>query len=310
MNTYDTIIVGGGPAGLSAGIYAMRSRLNTVLIEKFAPGGQMMVTDFVENYPGFPEGIGGPDLSAEMEKQARGLGLEILSSEVVSVDFSKQEKIIVTPEGEYSAETVILSVGATPRTLGVPGEQKFYGRGVSTCATCDGAFYRDKEVAVIGGGNTAIQDAIFLTRFASKVTIVHRRNELRAARILQERAQNNPKISFALSSIVAEIEGGVKVERVVIENTKDGSRQTIPVDGVFVLIGTVPNTEYFRGTIELDPAGYIVTDEAMRTNVPGVFAAGDCRRKTLRQMVTAASDGAIAAVAAEEYITNLKDGIS
>ena len=310
MNTYDTIIIGGGPAGLSAGIYAMRSKLNTVLVEKFAPGGQMMVTDFVENYPGFPLGIGGPDLSAEMEKQARGLGLEILSTEVISADFSKEEKIVVTPEGEMKAATVILAVGATPRTLGVPGEQKFLGRGVSTCATCDGAFFREKEIAVVGGGNTAIQDAIFLTRFASKVTIIHRRNELRATKILQDRALKNPKISFALSSIVVDIEGDVKVERIVIENTQDGTRKTLPVDGVFMLIGTVPNTEYFRGMIDLDPIGYIITDDSMRTNVPGVFAAGDCRQKILRQMVTAASDGAIAAIAAEQYIECLKDGIS
>jgi thioredoxin reductase (NADPH) len=310
LNTYDTIIIGGGPAGLSAGIYAMRSKLNTVLVEKFAPGGQMMVTDFVENYPGFPLGIGGPDLSAEMEKQARGLGLEILSTEVISADFSKEEKIVVTPEGEMKAATVILAVGATPRTLGVPGEQKFLGRGVSTCATCDGAFFREKEIAVVGGGNTAIQDAIFLTRFASKVTIIHRRNELRATKILQDRALKNPKISFALSSIVVDIEGDVKVERIVIENTQDGTRKTLPVDGVFMLIGTVPNTEYFRGMIDLDPIGYIITDDSMRTNVPGVFAAGDCRQKILRQMVTAASDGAIAAIAAEQYIECLKDGIS
>jgi thioredoxin reductase (NADPH) len=310
LNTYDTIIIGGGPAGLSAGIYAMRSKLNTVLVEKFAPGGQMMVTDFVENYPGFPLGIGGPDLSAEMEKQARGLGLEILSTEVISADFSKEEKIVVTPEGEMKAATVILAVGATPRTLGVPGEQKFLVRGVSTCATCDGAFFREKEIAVVGGGNTAIQDAIFLTRFASKVTIIHRRNELRATKILQDRALKNPKISFALSSIVVDIEGDVKVERIVIENTQDGTRKTLPVDGVFMLIGTVPNTEYFRGMIDLDPIGYIITDDSMRTNVPGVFAAGDCRQKILRQMVTAASDGAIAAIAAEQYIECLKDGIS
>lgn len=308
MNTYDTIIVGGGPAGLSAGIYAMRSGLKTVLIEKFAPGGQMIVTDFVENYPGFPAGIGGPDLSAEMEKQARSLGLEILSTEVISVDFTKDEKIVVTPEGELKASTVILAVGASPRTLGVPGERKFFGRGVSTCATCDGAFFRNKEIAVVGGGNTAIQDAVFLTKFASKVTIIHRRSELRATKILQDRAVKNPKINFALSSIVVDIEGDVKVERIVIENTQDGTRRTIPVDGVFMLIGTVPNTDYFRGVIDLDPAGYIITDEGMRTSVPGVFAAGDCRRKMLRQMVTAASDGAIAAVAAEEHIQSMKDG--
>ena len=308
MSTYDTIIIGGGPAGLSAGIYAMRSRLNTVMVEKFMPGGQMMITDFVENYPGFPAGIGGPDLSMEMEKQARSLGLEILSTEVLSVDIAGKEKIVVTADGELRAPTVILAPGATPRTLGVPGEGKFLGRGVSTCATCDGAFFRDKEIAVIGGGNTAIQDSVFLTRFASKVTIIHRRDALRATKILQERAFKNPKLEIVWDSVVEDIHGNGKVEGITLRNVKDDSTKVLPIDGVFVLIGTVPNTEFLRGSsIVLDPDGYILTNEEMQTNVQGVYAAGDCRRKFLRQMVTAASDGAIAAVAAEHYIEALAD---
>ncbi|MHB0912325.1 MAG: thioredoxin-disulfide reductase [Armatimonadota bacterium] len=282
----------------------MRSRLNTVLAEKFMPGGQMMITDFVENYPGFP-GIGGPDLSAAMEKHARSLDLEILSTEVLSLDLSVTEKIVSTADGELSAPTVILAVGATPRFLGVPGEAHFIGRGVSTCATCDAAFFRDKEVAVVGGGNTAVQDSLFLTRFASKVTIIHRRDALRAAKILQERALKNPKIQIEWNSVVAEVQGDTKVQGVVVENVLDGARRTIPVDGIFVLIGTVPNTAFLDGKVVLDPSGYIITNEEMQTNVPGVFAAGDCRRKSVRQMITAASDGAIAAISAEHYIESI-----
>ena len=307
MNTYDTIIIGGGPAGLSAGIYAMRSRLNAILVERLMPGGQMMLTDFVENYPGFASGIGGPDLSAAMEQQARGLGLEIISSEVLSVDLSGEEKVVVTADGELRAPTVILAMGATPRRLGVPGEDRLIGKGVSYCATCDGAFFRDKDIAVVGGGNTAVQDAVFLTRFAKKVTIIHRRDALRATRILQERAFKNPRIEIAWNSIVAEVKGDSRVESLVLEDARDGSRRVLPLDGVFVLVGTDPNTEFVRGHIILDPAGYIITDEDMHTNVAGVFAAGDCRRKSLRQMVTAAADGAIAAVSAERYIESLGD---
>jgi len=307
LNTYDTIIIGGGPAGLSAGIYAMRSRLNAILVERLMPGGQMMLTDFVENYPGFASGIGGPDLSAAMEQQARGLGLEIISSEVLSVDLSGEEKVVVTADGELRAPTVILAMGATPRRLGVPGEDRLIGKGVSYCATCDGAFFRDKDIAVVGGGNTAVQDAVFLTRFAKKVTIIHRRDALRATRILQERAFKNPRIEIAWNSIVAEVKGDSRVESLVLEDARDGSRRVLPLDGVFVLVGTDPNTEFVRGHIILDPAGYIITDEDMHTNVAGVFAAGDCRRKSLRQMVTAAADGAIAAVSAERYIESLGD---
>lgn len=307
LSSYDTIIIGGGPAGLSAGVYAMRSRLSTVLIEKYMPGGQMIVTDFVENYPGFADGITGAELSAAMELQARNLGLEIVSAEVLNVDMSEQQKRIITSEGEYRAATVILACGATFRQLGLPGENKLVGKGVSYCATCDGAFFRDKEIAVVGGGNTAVQDAVFLTRFAKKVTIVHRRDALRATKILQERALKNPKIEMAWDSVVSEIRGDMKVTGLVLKNVKDESERTLPVDGVFILIGTDPHTEFLRGHVTLDPAGYVITNDDMHTNIPGVFAAGDCRRKSLRQMVTAASDGAIAAVEAEKYIESLHD---
>lgn len=310
MTSYDTIIIGGGPAGLSAGIYAMRSGLNTVLVEKFMPGGQMTIIAFVENYPGFPSGVGGPELSAAMEQQARSLGLEIISTEVRSIDFSGLKKAVTTADGELRAPTVIIATGATPRKLGVPGEDRLTGKGVSYCATCDGAFFRDKEIAIVGGGNTAVQDAVFLTRFAGKVTVIHRRDALRATKILQERAFKNPKIEIAWSSTVVEIQGDQKVESLVLENVKDGSRRTLPVDGVFVLIGTDPITGFLQGSVVLDPAGYIITDEEMRANVPGVFAAGDCRRKSLRQMVTAAADGAIAAVSAERYLESLRDKTS
>ncbi|MHB1457550.1 MAG: thioredoxin-disulfide reductase [Armatimonadota bacterium] len=304
---FDTIIIGGGPAGLSAGIYAMRSRLKTVMLEKYMPGGQMVVTDFVENYPGFPSGIGGIDLSMAMEQQARGLGLDIRSTEVISVDFNGEQKIINTPDGEMRALTVILATGATPRTLNVPGEERLRGKGVSYCATCDGAFFRDKDIVVVGGGNTAIQDAVFLTRFASSVKIIHRRDALRATKILQERALKNDKIEFIWNSVVKEIDGKNTVEKIVVFNVETKEDSAFPVDGVFVLIGTDPNTSLLNGHIALDPSGYILTDEDMRTSIHGVYAAGDCRRKGLRQMVTAAADGAIAAVAAEQYIESLSD---
>ena len=307
MELFDTIIIGGGPAGLSAGIYAMRSRLNTVMLEKYVPGGQMVVTDFVENYPGFPTGIGGIDLGIAMEQQARGLGLDIRSTEVLSVDFSGEEKIINTSDGEMRALTVILATGATPRKLNVPGEERYTGKGVSYCATCDGAFFRDKDIVVVGGGNTAIQDAVFLTRFASSVKIVHRRDALRATKIIQERAMKNDKIEFIWNSVLKEIDGKNTVEKVVVFNVETKEESSFPVDGVFVLIGTDPNTSFLEGHIVLDPSGYILTDEEMRTSIHGVYAAGDCRHKGLRQMVTAAADGAIAAVEAEQYIESLSD---
>lgn len=307
MKVYDTVIIGGGPAGLAAGIYAMRARLNAVLIEKLQPGGQMIVTHLVENYPGFASGISGAELSAQMEAQARALGLEIVSTNVTSVDLTGPEKLVVTPDEEYKAPTVIIAAGATPRRLDVPGELELTGKGVSYCATCDGPLFRDKEIAVVGGGNTAVQDAVFLGRFASKVTIVHRRDALRATRILQERAFKNEKVEIAWNSVVTEIRGDQRVEALLLQDVNTGAERETRVDGVFVLTGTDPNTQFLKRSVVLDPAGYVITDEDMQTNVPGVYAAGDCRRKSLRQMVTAAADGAIAAVSAERYLEALKD---
>ncbi len=307
MKVHDTVIIGGGPAGLTAGIYAMRARLNAVLIEKLQPGGQMIVTHLVENYPGFASGISGAELSAQMEAQARDLDLEIVSADVMSVDFTGPEKIVVTPDDEYKAPTVIIAAGATPRRLNVPGEQELTGKGVSYCATCDGPLFRDKEIAVVGGGNTAVQDAVFLARFASRVTIVHRRDTLRATRILQERAFKNEKVEIAWNSVVTEIRGDQRVKALLLQDVNTGAQRETRVDGVFVLTGTDPNTQFLKRSVVLDPAGYVITDEDMQTNVPGVYAAGDCRRKSLRQMVTAAADGAIAAVSAERYIEALKD---
>ncbi len=306
MNLYDVIIIGGGPAGLSAGIYAMRSRLKTALLEKYAPGGQMLIIDHIENYPGFPGGASGIEITTRMEKQARLLGLEIIPSEVLSLDLSSREKVVHTSTGEYHTKTIIIASGATPRRLGLPNEDRLTGKGVSYCATCDGIFFKDKEIAVIGGGDSAIQDALFLSRFASKIVIIHRRNALRACKILQERVFKNPKITVKWNAIAVEILGKEKVEGLVIEDVETGERETLAVEGIFVLVGTDPNTEFVRGAVVTDDQGYILTGEEMQTNVPGVFAAGDCRRKSLRQLITAAADGAIAAVSAEKYIESLE----
>lgn len=307
LEVFDTIIIGGGPAGLTAGIYAMRSRLNTILLEKYMPGGQIVVADFVENYPGFPSGISGPDLGMAIEQQARGLGLNIKSTDVISLDLSGKEKIIVTADGAIRAHTVIIASGANPRKLGIEGEERLTGKGVSYCATCDGAFFRDKDIAVVGGGNTAVQDAIFLTKFAKSVKIIHRRNSLRADKIIQERALKNAKIDMLWNTVVTDIKGTNIIEQLGLRNVEENKDYDIPIDGLFVLIGTDPNTGFLEGGVETDSAGYIKTNDDMETNIKGVYAAGDCRLKSLRQMVTAASDGAIAAFSAEQYIESLND---
>jgi len=306
LDIYDCVIIGGGPAGLSAGIYAMRSRLNTVLLEKYLPGGQTVVIDRVENYPGFPGGCSGPEIAARMEEHARGLGLEIISADVVSLEVSDREKIIHCSQGDFLSLTVIIASGATPRRLNLPNEARLIGKGVSYCATCDGAFFRDKKIAVVGGGDCAIQDALFLSRFASNVVVIHRRDTLRACRLLQERAFAQPNITFEWNSKVSEIVGNEKVEALVLQDARTGEYRTISVDGVFVLIGTDPNTQFVKGTVGTDSEGYILTNEDMQTDMPGVFAAGDCRRKSVRQIITAASDGAIAALSAERYIQSLQ----
>jgi thioredoxin reductase (NADPH) len=303
---YDLIILGGGPAGLTAGLYAARSRLKTVLIEKTYLGGQIVNTYQLENYPGYEE-ITGADLVAKMEAQVRKHGLEIVLEDVESLDITGEIKKVKTANNKvYEAKAIILAMGANPRKLGVPNEDRFIGAGISFCATCDGAFYKDAVVAVIGGGNTAVEDALYLTKFAKKVYIIHRRDQLRATKIEQEKAFANEKIEFIWNTVVVDVEGEYGVERVRLKNVKTGEESTLNVDGVFVAIGYDPNTELVKGIVELDEYGYIITDDDMRTNVPGVFAAGDIRHKLLRQVITAAGDGATAAYAAEKYIESLK----
>lgn len=299
---YDVIIVGGGPAGLTAALYAGRSLLSTLLLEKMLPGGQAATTDRIENYPGFPGGISGADLMQRMEEQAREFGVEIGSGEVNRLEVDKDIFKLYTDEGIYRGRTVILASGARERKLGVPGEEEFRGRGVSYCATCDGAFYKDKHVVVVGGGDSAVEEGLYLTRFASKVTLIHRRDQLRAVKSAQERAFANPKMAFLWDTVVEEIQGTRMVEKLRLKNVKTGQTSELAADGVFIYVGMEPNSEFLRGVVDLDPNGYVITDENMATSLPGVFAAGDLRRKPLRQVSTAVGDGATAAMAAERYL--------
>lgn len=301
MNVYDVIIIGGGPAGLTAGLYASRAKLKTILLEKGLAGGQIATTEQIENYPGFSSGAG-YELTAIMEEQAKGFGLEIDMAEVTGVQLTGPEKIITTNQGEYRARAVILAPGSSSQKLNVPGEDEFTGRGVSFCATCDGPFYEGLTVMVVGGGDAAVEEAVYLTRFAQKVYIVHRRDALRATKVVQERAFANEKIEILWDSVVTEIKGNEILEQVVIKNVKDGHTTPVTVDGLFIYIGFVPNTAFLDGQVQMDERGYIITNDRMETSVPGVFAAGDCRQKLLRQVVTAAGDGATAAFAAEKYL--------
>jgi len=302
MSIYDVTIIGGGPAGLAAGIYASRAALKTVLIEKGMPGGLAASTEMIENYPGFAGGIGGPELMMQMDAQARGFGLEIQNANAGSINENDVDFTIITDDGEIKTKTIILATGAQSRKLGIPGEAQFHGRGVSYCATCDGAFFKDREVAVVGGGDAAVEEALYLTKFASRVHIIHRRDELRATKILQQRAKANERIVFHWSSTVEEISGEQTVKEILLKDIVTGQTKTLPVDGVFAYIGTRPVSELVSGLIQLDQKGYIITDDDMRTSKPGIFAAGDIRQKLLRQVVTAVADGAIAAVAAEKYL--------
>ncbi len=304
---YDVIIIGEGPAGLSAGLYAARSRLKTLILEKEKAGGQIVSTDEVANYPGSIENATGPSLVKRMLDQAKEFGAEIKLDTVKEVELDGKIKVIRGEKEEYQAKTVIVATGAKPRKIGCPGEIELTGRGVSYCATCDAAFFEDLEVFVVGGGDSAVEEALYLTKFARKVTIIHRRDELRAAKSIQEKAFENEKVHFMWDSVVTEIKGDGIVESMVVKNVKTGEETEIFADeedgtfGIFVFVGLVPTTELFEGKLEMEN-GYIITDEDMKTNIPGVFAAGDCRKKSLRQVVTAAADGAIAAVQAEKYI--------
>ncbi|HHW57873.1 MAG TPA: thioredoxin-disulfide reductase [Clostridia bacterium] len=303
---YDCLIIGGGPAGLSAAIYASRAKLNTVVFEKSKIGGQAAITDDIENYPGSMEEATGPKIVKRMREQAEFFGTQFIMEEIRGIDINGKIKKVVTNRWCYEGKTIIIATGAEHIRLNVPGEKEFIGKGVSYCATCDADFFTDLDVIVVGGGDSAIQEALYLTKFAENVTILHRRDKLRANKCLQDKAFKNPKIKFIWNSVVEKIEGDGIVEKVIIRNVKTGELNEVKTDGVFVFIGMKPTTEIFKDLIDMDEKGYILTDENMRTNVPGVFAAGDCRAKLLRQIVTAAADGAIAAVAAERYIEELE----
>lgn len=299
---YDLIIIGGGPAGLSAGLYASRAQLKTLLIEKVMPGGLLGITEEIENYPGFPGGIAGFELGMKFHQQANEFGLQTAFEEVQSLKLEGNIKQVVTNQNRYESKAVIIATGTKYRQLKIQGEQELLGKGVSYCATCDGAFFKDKEVVVIGGGDAAVEEALFLTRFASKVTIVHRRDSLRATMVLQERAKANEKINFLWNSAVERIVGQNQVEGVQINNLASGDSHLFKAQGVFIFIGLDPVVDLFKNQVDLTPEGYILADETTKTSIPGVFAAGDIRKKPLRQVVTAVSDGAVAAVAAEKYL--------
>ena len=307
---YDVVIIGGGPAGLTAGMYAARAALRVMAIAGESKMSQITVTDHIENYPGIPEGINGYDLAERFKTQAVQFGLETASGDVASVTRKrfgdKDGWEVAAGDRRYGALAVIIATGADWRRLGVPGEERFIGKGVSFCATCDGPFYKNREVAVVGGGDTAIQEAIYLTRFAKKVTVIHRRDRLRATAILQKRALANEKIAFAWNSVVDAIEGLDLVQWVRLKDVKTGAVRELAADGIFIFVGLIPNTAAFRELIALDRGGYITVDANMQTSVPGIFACGDCTAKRLRQVVTACGDGATAAFSAQLYIEDLK----
>lgn len=306
---YDVIIIGGGPAGYTAGIYAARAGLKTLLMEGAATVSQITITDLIENYPGIPDGINGFDLMQLFKNQALKFGLEIMTKDVTALKKPGAEDIvweITMGDKTFRSLSIIAATGAQWRKLGVPGEEEFAGRGVSYCATCDGPFYRDKNVVVIGGGDTALQEALFLTHFARKVTVVHRRDRLRAADILQKRAAAQKKIEFVWKANLAQIVGKELVSAVKLKDVESGKISELPADGVFVFVGRIPQTEIFRDVLKLDNAGYILTDDNMHTSAAGIFAAGDCRAKQFRQVITAAGDGANAIYSAELYIAALK----
>ncbi len=308
---FDVIIIGGGPAGLTAGIYTSRAGLKSLLIEKGLSGGQVATTERVENYPGFDEGVSGSGLSSKMEKQATKFGLEIIQGSVQKISFHEKTKKITLvgdsstqQEGnqEYEAKSVILCTGAHPKILGIEGEDKYRGRGVSYCATCDGAFFKGEKVAVIGGGNSAVEEALFLTKFAETVHIIHRRDQLRADKIIQERAFSNPKIKLIWNSVAKKIEGNDSVKSLHLKNVKTGEESVLDVQGVFIYVGYNPNTEFLKGVVDLDKDQYITTDMMMSTSVPGIFAAGDVRANSQKQIAIAVGDGATAAISAGKYI--------
>lgn len=300
------LIIGSGPAGLSAALYAARAELKPVVLTGMTMGGQASVTHIIENYPGFPEGLPGPELGDLFRLQAERFGAEIVFDTATEVDLSEKPYLVKTYSGEYTADSIIITTGATPRHLEVPGEVELTGRGVSYCGTCDGFFFKDKEVVVVGGGDSAIEEGNFLTRFANKVTVVHRRDELRASPILESRAKANPKIDFIWDTVVEEIKGQDAVNKVILKNVKSGDVSNFETDGVFIFVGHSPNTELFEGQLEMDEDGYLVVNKYMETNTPGVFAAGEVADPHFRQVITSAGMGAAAAIQATRYLEGLE----
>jgi len=300
---YEVVIIGGGPAGLTAGLYTSRAKLNSLLIEKGVVGGQIVDAEQVENYPGFPEGISGLELGQLIHRQATKYGLKTIIAEVTGVEPQQKQIVVKTTEGNFIAKAVIIASGSERRKLGIPGEEEFTGKGVSYCATCDAAFFKGLPVAVVGGGNAAITEALHLTRFASRVTVIHRRNQLRANGIMREKALSEPKIEFLWDTEAEEIEGENSVTRLKLRQVKTGEKSTLDIAGVFISIGLKPSTDYLRGVVSLDNGGYVITNDKMETEIPGIFAAGDIRRNSARQAITAAGDGATAAFYAEKFIT-------
>ncbi len=307
IKTEEILILGTGPAGLAAALYAARADLKPLLLTGTENGGQVALTDRIENYPGFPDGVGGSELADLFQRNAERFGARLEYEAATEVDLSKRPFTVKTYGNEYKTKVLIISTGATPNKLGIPGEKEFRGKGVSFCATCDGWFFKDKDVAVAGGGDSALEEGILLTRFAKTVTIIHRRDQLRAGAILQKRAKNNPKIKYIWNSVVEEIQGKQGVEQLALRNTRDNKKSKLTVDGIFIFIGHSPNTEMFRNQLELDDKGYILTDQRMRTSIPGVFAAGEVCDPFFRQVITSAGMGAAAAISAIRLLESESD---
>lgn len=304
---YEIVIVGGGPGGLTAGLYGARANRKTVMIEKYMPGGQIANTNEVEDYPGF-DLISGPELSMKMTEHAKRFGLEVVSDEVTEIYTDGNDRVVVCASGDtYRAKAVIISTGGSPNKLNVPGEEEFSGRGVSYCAICDGAFFKDEVIAVAGGGDAAVEEGMFLTKFGKKVVVIHRRDELRAQKIIQERAFKNPKMEFIWDSVVESINGDEKVRNLTLKNVKTGEKSTLEAGAIFVFIGFVPNSNIVREKLDKDAGGYIITNDRMETSVKGIYACGDVRSQLVRQITNAVGDGTTAAVAAEKYIEELED---
>lgn len=303
MKEFQVIVIGAGGAGLTAALYTSRAKLSTAVFEKLVPGGQIAVTDLVENYPGFPEGVLGPDIAMKMEEQAKRYGTEVIYTEVSKLEKNGSGFVVHTAGGDYHAKSLILATGASFRMLKVPGEKELTGKGVSYCATCDGAFFKDKEVVVVGGGDSALQEGLFLTRFATKVTVVHRRDKLRASAILQQRAQENEKIEFVWNTVVEKIRGDSSVKSVLFKNVESGETREFKTDGVFIFIGHDPNTKFLGDFVKLTEDGYVASEQgSVKTSVPGVFAAGEIRKGATKQLVAACGEGCEAALAAQEYL--------